>query len=116
MPYFLIITAHRSFILEAADRAAASGTAPMLMCAEEDHGVRVVPLEAVATVEAAHDHFAALVAAEDYKDNYRSAYQADANAMREYEAAVDRGCCGSADKAYLVGGFNAYWIGCNYGH
>lgn len=118
MSYFFVSTRddRRTFVLEAADSKAASGIAPTLMTAEEDFGVHIVELVPVKDEEAAHAHFAELVEEEDYRDNYRSAYQAAPADMEAYEASRRNGCCGSADVGYLVGGFNVYWLGCNFGH
>lgn len=118
MAFFLVTTknATRTFIVEAGDRRAAASAACVMMTEEEDVGVHYVELTPVKDEETAHAHFAALTDDLDCRDNARNAYQTDAAAMRDYNDAADSGCCGSIDKAYLVGGFNAYWIGCNYGH
>ena len=69
----------------------------------------------VASIEAARDHFDCLLANEYYQDNFREAYEDDSATFAEYTRKADSGCCGSADKTYLIEG-RIYWIGCNYGH
>lgn len=68
-----------------------------------------------ASLEAARAAFDAYVADEDFRDNYREAFTDDAAAMAAYEEALDRGCCGFADKRYQIGD-RVLRIGCNYGH
>ena len=48
-------------------------------------------------------------------DNHRFAFLDDAEAMSEYEAQRDGGCCGFFDREVTVAGRKAM-IGCNYGH
>jgi len=50
-----------------------------------------------------------------YTDNIRFAFLDDEIAMREYQDAYDRGCCGYFDKVVDVAGRQAK-VGCNYGH
>lgn len=70
-----------------------------------------------ATREDAADALEALLdeTDEQCRDNYRFAYQDDADAMAAYDKACDDGCCGSVDLEIAVAG-RAAWIGCNYGH
>lgn len=50
------------------------------------------------------------------KDNFRLARIGDKKALRRYDRAKERGCCGSFDVIkYGPDGFY-YHIGCNYGH
>lgn len=48
-------------------------------------------------------------------DNVRFAYADDADAVAEYDAATDAGCCGSFHAEVIVDEKTAY-IGCNFGH
>ena len=48
-------------------------------------------------------------------DNYRFAYEDDAEATRLYYDLKSAGCCGFFDADIIVDGRNAI-IGCNYGH
>ena len=48
-------------------------------------------------------------------DNYRFAYEDDAEAVAKFDEARDDGCCGSFNCHVIVGGRKAI-IGCNYGH
>ncbi len=68
-----------------------------------------------ASIEEARDLFNDLMADEEYQDNFREAFEDDAEAFRTYGFKADNGCCGSADVRYLIDG-RIYWIGCNYGH
>ena len=49
------------------------------------------------------------------QDNERLAWTNDAESMRAYEEARDRGCCGFFDTYVIIDGRRAV-IGCNYGH
>jgi len=51
----------------------------------------------------------------EYADNFRTAVTDDPQDMLNYEAAQDRGCCGSFDRKFNYKGKD-YWIGFNYGH
>ncbi len=48
-------------------------------------------------------------------DNFRFAWCDDELGLRLYDAAIESGCCGSADYRVEIGGREAM-IGCNYGH
>lgn len=52
---------------------------------------------------------------DDCIDNYRFAFEDDAEAVTKYEQARDEGCCGRFDQDIYVAGRKAM-IGCNYGH
>jgi hypothetical protein len=51
------------------------------------------------------------------KDNFRLARAGDKRALRRYNRAKERGCCGSFDvvRYCIYDGFY-YHVGCNYGH
>ena len=68
-----------------------------------------------ATIEEARDLFNDMMAGEEFQDNFREAFEDDADAFRAYGYKADSGCCGSSDHRFLIGG-RIYWIGCNYGH
>lgn len=114
MLHFLASSSFRpTFVIEAADLAAAKAAADLL--ALEGERIRIRELAAVATTAEAWELFDEATAEESYHDNYRAAYADDVAAMADYDAKVAAGCCGSADIAYLVAG-RLYYIGCNYGH
>lgn len=73
------------------------------------------PIPVAESVEDAKRMFWESMEGEDYIDNFRAGFADDSAAMAAYEKALDSGCCGFADKRYLVEG-RVYQIGCNYGH
>jgi hypothetical protein len=71
--------------------------------------------EKFSSPEEAEEWFLREVVDDPCVDNNRFAFKDDAEAMAEYEEAVQSGCCGSCDIDVEVAGRLAT-VGCNYGH
>lgn len=116
MTYFTVTTRFRTFILEAADREAATRALVLLFTDEEKASrFRMAKVETFPTYEEAREAFALEMDEEDCVDNFRFAFEDDSAAMAEYETARENGCCGSTDRTIMIAGRLAA-IGCNYGH
>ena len=112
--WFRAFSNFRTFLIEA-DSVAGAERSANLVAVEGESIRRVVEVKAFATEPEAVAQFWDDLGDEDFVDNFRKAYEDDSAAMAEYEAARDRGCCGSFDSVYMVAG-RLLAIGCNYGH
>jgi len=94
--------------------AADNGTPEHSCCGQCQYLVPEATLPTFASRDAAFDWVERAVD-DPCVDNYRFAFEDDAEAVAKYQTAKHRGCCGSFDRTVLVAGKQAR-IGCNYGH